>query len=189
MSSGFYVGLEWGQRLTNWQLTNGLPAFIELGKGNQNATQLPLAATHTHTQWLTYMPLKSDEEGTDCGHIYKKTLPNSGLQFQFPRQIYEGLYFSFGVVNILLSTDTLILSAPVIDLWLCYFRKQIAAACDSNVFGIRGFSDSRGPELDRGPETCQGFMTCIMSQKLLRCFQEAQDPPESKYLHQDRAIL
>lgn len=125
MSSGFYFGLEWGQRLTNWQLTNGLPAFIELGKGNQNATQLPLVATHTHTQWLTYMPLKSDEEGTDCGHIYKKTLPNSSLQFQFPRQIYDGLYFSFGVVNILLSSNTLILSAPVIDLWFCYLRKQI----------------------------------------------------------------
>lgn len=120
MSSGFYFGLEWGQRLTNWQLTNGLPGFIELRKGNQNATQLPPATTHT--QWLTYMPLKSDEEGTDCGHIYKKSLLNSSLQFQFPRQIYEGLYFNFELVNILLSTNTLILSAPDTDLWLCYLR-------------------------------------------------------------------
>lgn len=131
MSSGFYFGLEWGQRLTNWQLTNGLPAFIELGKGNQNAIQLPLAATHT--QWLTFMPLKSDEEGTECGHIYKKTLLNSSLQFQFPRQIYEALYFNFGFVNSLLSTVILILSAPDTDLWLSYLRKH-KAACDSNVF-------------------------------------------------------
>lgn len=67
--------------------------------------------TNTHTLWLTYyMPLKSDEEGTDCGQIYKKTLLNSSLQFQIPRQIWEGLWFSFVLVDITLSTIILILS-------------------------------------------------------------------------------
>lgn len=39
---------------------------------------------HTHTVLTHYMPLKSDEEGTDCGHIYKKTRLNSSKCFSFP---------------------------------------------------------------------------------------------------------
>lgn len=51
------------------------------------------AYSHTHIPGLTYMPLKSDEEGTDCGRIYKKTPLSSSPQF--PRQIWDGLCFSF----------------------------------------------------------------------------------------------
>lgn len=66
---------------------------------------------HTHTVLTHYMPLKSDEEGTDCGHIYKRTRLNSSLCFSF-RQIYDGLCSIFGLVNILLGTIILILSGP-----------------------------------------------------------------------------
>lgn len=39
---------------------------------------------HTHT----HMPLKSEEEGTNCGHIYKKTSTSSLKRRGFPLGVH-----------------------------------------------------------------------------------------------------
>lgn len=162
MSSGFYFGLEWGQRLTNWQLTNGLLAFIELGKGNQNATQLPLSATHAHSAHTLHATKKWWGGDWLWSHLQEDPTQQQSM-FQFQADLWW-IVFHFWVSEYPTRHNY---SDPIRS-WQSFLtvlskavkmkgmEQPVAVMCLGHGCWRGAFSASTGPELDRGPETCQG---------------------------------
>lgn len=80
MLGGFYGRLELGQRLNPLTVNKWSLRFYCAGERKRECRSTsshrstpPPAQTHTHTVTRTEHPSKNDEEGMDCGHIYRKT--------------------------------------------------------------------------------------------------------------------
>lgn len=143
MSRGFNFRLEWGQNLTNWQLTNGLPAFIGLGK----ETRMPpdfLQPPHTNSererardrQINTHMPIKLMKRGWTV--VIFTRLLDSGLHIL--KLIYDRLCFSYGFVSIQVCHKFVIVSS----------NRQVITLGQGNIEG-----NERG---------CRGFWVIQFSQ-------------------------